>query len=77
MIDAAAQSVPAFDWEAWYAAAGGRRHAIPEVAATFQSTDPAVASVGASGVATGHKAGAATIKVQLAGATAEASLLVN
>ncbi|MET0620754.1 MAG: Ig-like domain-containing protein [Thermoanaerobaculia bacterium] len=51
--------------------------AIPEVAATFQSSDPAVASVGASGVATGHKAGAATIKVQLAGAAAEASLLVN
>jgi len=51
--------------------------AIPEVAATFQSSDPAVASVGASGVATGHKAGAATIKVQLAGASAEASLLVN
>ena len=50
--------------------------AIPEVAATFLSTDPAVASVGGSGIATGHKAGAATIKVQLAGAS-EASLLVN
>ena len=51
--------------------------AIPDVAATFQSSDPAVATVDASGVATGHKAGAATISVELAGATAEASLLVN
>ncbi len=51
--------------------------AIPEVAAMFRSSDPAVATVGASGVATGHKAGAATIKVELAGAAAEASLLVN
>jgi uncharacterized protein YjdB len=51
--------------------------AIPEVAAMFQSSHPAVATVGSSGVATGHKAGAATIRVELAGATAEASLLVN
>ncbi len=51
--------------------------AIPDVAAAFRSSDPAVASVAASGVATGHKAGAATIKAELAGAAAEASLLVN
>jgi alpha-L-fucosidase 2 len=51
--------------------------AINDAAASFSSSDPAVASVDASGVAMGHKAGAATIKVQLAGATAEASLLVN
>ena len=50
---------------------------LPEVSAAFQSSDPSVASVDPSGVATGHKAGAATIKVELAGATAEASLLVN
>ena len=51
--------------------------AINDAAASFSSSNPAVASVDASGVAMGHKAGAATIKVQLAGATAEASLLVN
>ena len=50
---------------------------LPEVSAAFRSSDPAVASVDPSGVATGHKAGAATIHVELAGATAEASLLVN
>jgi alpha-L-fucosidase 2 len=50
---------------------------LPEVSAAFRSSDPAVASVEPSGVATGHKAGAATIKAELAGATAEASLLVN
>jgi uncharacterized protein YjdB len=50
---------------------------LPEVSAAFLSSDPAVASVDASGVATGHKAGAAIIKVELAGAKAEASLLVN
>ncbi len=52
-------------------------HAIPDVAAAFRSSDPAVASVAASGVATGHKPGAVTIKAELAGAAAEASLLVN
>jgi alpha-L-fucosidase 2 len=51
--------------------------AISDVAAAFMSSDPAVASVGPSGVASGHKAGAVTIKVELAGAAAEASLLVN
>jgi alpha-L-fucosidase 2 len=51
--------------------------AINDAAASFSSSDPAVASVDTSGVAMGHKAGAATIRVRLAGATAEASLLVN
>ena len=50
---------------------------IPDAAAAYQSSDPAVASVDSAGVATGHKTGAATIKVELAGASAEASLLVN
>ncbi len=56
---------------------GADGRAIPEVSAAFRSSDPAVATVGASGVATGHKAGAATIQAELAGAKAEASLLVN
>lgn len=56
---------------------GADGQAIPEVSAAFQSSNPAVASVDASGLATGHKAGAATIQVELAGAKAEASLLVN
>jgi hypothetical protein len=50
---------------------------IPEVAAVFKSSDPAVASVDAAGVASGRKAGAAKIRVELAGRTAEATLLVN
>jgi alpha-L-fucosidase 2 len=56
---------------------GADGKAIPEVSAAFRSSDPAVATVEASGVATGHKAGAAIIHVELAGANAEASLLVN
>lgn len=51
--------------------------AIPEVAAVFRSSDPAVASVDGAGVATGKKAGAAKIRVELAGKSAEAMLLVN
>ena len=50
---------------------------IPDAAASYQSSDPAVATVDSAGVATGKKTGAATIKVELAGASAEASLLVN
>ncbi|HWZ86598.1 MAG TPA: Ig-like domain-containing protein [Thermoanaerobaculia bacterium] len=50
---------------------------IPEVAAVFRSSDSAVASVDGAGVATGHKAGAAKIRVELAGQFAEATLLVN
>ena len=51
--------------------------AIPEASAVFTSSDAAVASVDSAGVATGHKTGAATIRVELAGATAEATLIVN
>ena len=51
--------------------------AIPEVAAVFKSSDPAVAAIDGAGVATGKKAGAAKIRVELAGKFAEATLLVN
>ena len=51
--------------------------AIPEASGVFRSSDPAVASVDSAGVATGLKAGAATIRVELAGVAAEATLLVN
>ena len=51
--------------------------AIPEVAAAFKSSNTAVATVDSAGVASGHKAGAATIRVDLAGNFAEATLLVN
>jgi hypothetical protein len=51
--------------------------AIPEVAAVFRSSDPSVASINAAGVASGRKAGAAKIRVELAGQKAEATLLVN
>ncbi|HKD19772.1 MAG TPA: Ig-like domain-containing protein [Thermoanaerobaculia bacterium] len=51
--------------------------AIPEVAAVFKSSDPAVANIDAAGVATGRKPGAAKIRVELAGQRAEATLLVN
>jgi len=50
---------------------------IPEVSAVFKSSDPAVATVDAAGVASGHKAGAAKIRVELGGQFAEATLLVN
>lgn len=51
--------------------------AIPDVAAIYTSSDPSVATVDSAGVASCHKAGAATIRVELAGAAAEATLLVN
>ncbi|HEY3202288.1 MAG TPA: Ig-like domain-containing protein [Thermoanaerobaculia bacterium] len=50
---------------------------IPDVAAAFHSSNPSVATVDTSGVATGRKAGTATIRVELAGQSAEATLLVN
>lgn len=50
---------------------------IPEVAADYRSSNPDVASVDGAGVATGHKAGAAVIRAELAGVKAEATLLVN
>ena len=51
--------------------------AIPDASGVFRSSDPSVASVDSAGVATGHKTGAALIRVELAGASAEATLLVN
>jgi len=51
--------------------------AIPEVAAVFQSSNAAVATVDSGGVATGRQAGATTIHAELAGVKAEATLLVN
>lgn len=50
---------------------------IPDVAASFKSSNPDVASVDAAGVASGKKTGAAVIRVDLAGQSAEATLLVN
>ncbi|HEY1250923.1 MAG TPA: hypothetical protein VGH97_07010 [Thermoanaerobaculia bacterium] len=50
---------------------------IPEVAAAFKSSNPGVASVDSAGVASGKKAGAAVIRAELAGQSAEATLLVN
>jgi uncharacterized protein YjdB len=51
--------------------------AIPEVAAAFKTSNADVATVDSAGVAQGHKAGAAIIRVELAGQSAEATLLVN
>ena len=50
---------------------------IPEAAAVFTSSNPAVASVDSAGVARGLTAGAAKIRAELAGQVAEAMLLVN
>ena len=50
---------------------------ISDVAAVFKSSDPAVATIDGAGIATGRKAGAARIRVELAGKAAEATLLVN
>jgi uncharacterized protein YjdB len=45
--------------------------------ATFRSSNPQVATVDASGVASGLVAGTATIRATVAGAAAEATLIVN
>jgi uncharacterized protein YjdB len=50
---------------------------IPGVAAAYRSSNPAVATIDSAGVAAGRSAGAATIRAELAGAFAEATLLVN
>ena len=50
---------------------------IPEVAAAFRSSNPAVATIDAAGKAEGRTAGASIIRVELAGQFAEATLLVN
>ena len=46
-------------------------------AAVFHSSDPAVATVDGAGVASGIAAGTATIRATVAGASAEATLLIN
>jgi hypothetical protein len=51
--------------------------AIPEVNAVFTSSNPDVAAIDSAGMASCHKAGAATIRAELAGQRAEATLLVN
>jgi len=50
---------------------------LTEIAAAFKSSNPEVATVDSAGVASGRKAGAAVIRAELAGNTAEATLLVN
>lgn len=45
--------------------------------ASFRSSNPAVATIDGAGVAAGITAGTATIRVDLAGRTAEATLIVN
>ncbi|HVQ54184.1 MAG TPA: hypothetical protein VMT25_03350 [Thermoanaerobaculia bacterium] len=50
---------------------------IPEAAAVFSSSNPAVATVDSAGVAEGRATGAAKIRAELAGQVAEATLLVN
>jgi uncharacterized protein YjdB len=51
--------------------------AIEGAFAFFVSSNPAVASVDGSGLATGLSPGAAVVRAQLGGVTAEATLLVN
>jgi hypothetical protein len=50
---------------------------IPEAAAIFTSSNPAVATVDSAGIAEGRSTGAAKIRAELAGQFAEATLLVN
>lgn len=50
---------------------------VDNAMASFRSSNPAVATIDAAGVAAGVTAGTATIRVDLAGRTAEATLIVN
>src|SRR5512138_367272 len=50
---------------------------VDNAMARFRSSNPAVATIDAAGVAAGVAAGTATIRVDLAGRTAEATLIVN
>ena len=50
---------------------------IEGAAARFASSDPGVATVTASGQASGVKAGATTVRATIGGMTAEATLIVN
>ncbi|MEP6994896.1 MAG: Ig-like domain-containing protein, partial [Acidobacteriota bacterium] len=51
--------------------------AIGPVSAAFKSSNPSVATVDSAGMASGLSAGASLIRVELAGSTAEATILVN
>jgi uncharacterized protein YjdB len=57
-----------------YGPDGGR---LENAMARFQSSNPAVATIDGEGVAIGVAAGTATIRVDLAGRAAEATLIVN
>ena len=57
-----------------YGPDGGR---LENAIARFQSSNPAVATIDGAGVAVGVAAGTATIRVDLAGQAAEATLIVN
>lgn len=50
---------------------------IENALAHFESSNPAVATIDGAGVASGVAAGTATIRVELAGQAAEATLIVN
>ena len=57
-----------------YGADGSR---LDNATGRFQSTNPSVATIDGAGVASGVTAGTATIRVDIAGHTAEATLIVN
>jgi hypothetical protein len=57
-----------------YGPDGGR---LENAMARFQSSNPAVATIDGEGLAVGVAAGTATIRVDLAGVAAEATLIVN
>jgi uncharacterized protein YjdB len=57
-----------------YGPDGGR---LENAMARFQSSNPAVATIDGAGLAAGVSAGTATIRAELAGRTAEATLIVN
>ena len=50
---------------------------LESAVAQFQSSNPGVATVDGSGLASGIAAGTATIRADLAGRAAEATLIVN
>jgi uncharacterized protein YjdB len=56
---------------------GSDGRAIEGASARYASSDPSVVSVDAAGVASGIKTGVATIRAQVGGATAEATVIVN
>lgn len=62
-----------YEVSAW----GPDGHPIEGASALFASSDPTVAPVDAAGVASGRKAGVATIKAQVGNLTAEATVIVN